>query len=223
MEEKCPKCGEPLITKTIRKELGTGSIEYPVALVCPKCHWSRDLTGAGEIVSKPLAAKEEPKPQPVPKTPKMPKPAPAAKPTDFNRIITVVLALLVVGGVVWAFYPTAQKQVEKATPTPTPTITATPSETPTPTPEITPTGSKIRIKLDSQRGFIPNSPTIKIGDEIVWRNDGKVTVTLASSEALFADQILAFDKEYRYIFKKTGTYTFQLKDKNLKGTVIVGP
>lgn len=223
MEEKCPKCGEPLITKTIRKELGTGSIEYPVAQVCPNCHWSRDLTGAGGIVSKPLVAKEEPKPQPVPKAPKMPKPAQAAKPPDFNKIITVVLALLVVGGIVWAFYPTAPKQVEKATPTPTPTITQTPLETPTPTPEVTPTGNKIRIKLDSQRGFIPNSQTIKAGDEIVWRNDGKVTVTLVSSDALFGDQLLAFDKEYRYIFKKPGTYTFKLKDTNLAGTVIVGP
>lgn len=224
MEEKCPKCGEPLITKTIRKELGTGSIEYPVAQVCPNCHWSRDLTGAGGIVSKPLVAKEEPKPQPVPKAPKMPKPAPAAKPPDFNKIITVVLALLVVGGVVWAFYPTAPEQVEKATPTPTPTITQTPLETSIPTPKITPTGKKIPIKLDSRRGFIWDKSPIKVGDEIVWRNDGKETVTLVSIDKLFADKMLAYDKEYRSIFNGTGTYSFYLKEnKSLTGTVIVEP
>jgi len=223
MQDKCPDCGESLITKTIKKELGFGSIDYPVAQVCPKCGWSKDLTGAGEIVSKPLVVKEEPKkPSPQPKVPKMPKPAPSAKPLDFNRIITVVLALLVLLGLLWAFYPMPE-QVEKATPTPTPTVTQTAVQTPTPTPEITPTGNKIRIKLDSQRGFIPNSQAIKTGDEIVWRNDGKVTVTLVSNEGLFADQLLAFDKEYRYVFKKTGTYTFNLKDKNFSGTVTVEP
>jgi len=57
----------------------------------------------------------------------------------------------------------------------------------------------------------------------VWRNEGKVTVTLVSNEGLFVEQLLAFDKEYRYVFKKTGTYAFNLKDKNLGGTVTVEP
>ncbi len=226
MQDKCPICDEPLIIKTIKKELALGSVDYPIAQVCPKGHWSRDLTGAGDIVSKPLAAKEEPKPKPkpVPEAPKMPKPMPAAKPLDFNKIITIVLALLVIGGLVWAFYPAAKKLEKGATPTPTPTVTQAPIQAPTPTPEITPTGNKTRILLDSNRGFIPNTKTIKLGDEIVWRNNEKITVTLVSSESprLFDEQILAYDKEYRYIFKKTGTYTFYLKENtSLKGTIIV--
>jgi DNA-directed RNA polymerase subunit M/transcription elongation factor TFIIS len=54
MEDKCPKCGETLITRTIKKKIGLGSIEYPVAQTCPKCNWNKDLTGAGDVVAKPV-------------------------------------------------------------------------------------------------------------------------------------------------------------------------
>jgi plastocyanin len=224
MQDKCPKCGEPLITKSIKKELGTGSIDYPVAQICSKCGWSRDLTGAGEIVSKPLVAKEELKPQSVPKAPKIPKPAPTSKPLDFNKIITIVLALLVIGGLIWAFYPTAPKQVEKATPTPTPTITQTAVQTPvgTPVAEVTPTGKSIPVFLDSRRGFTRNKEvTIKAGDEVVWRNTGTTAVTLVGNTI---NKTLAYDKEYRHIFNETGTYKFYLKENNsLTGTITVKP
>lgn len=222
MQDKCPNCGETLITKTIKKELGLGSIDYPVAQACPKCGWSRDLTGAGEI-SKPV---EIPKKElaPVikahpPKT--IPKPEPSA---GINKLITVALAIIVLAGLIWAFfiYPTQPEKTKGGiTPTPTSEITRTPVQTTTPAPEVTPTGNKTRIKLDSARGFIPSSQKIKVGDEVVWRNDEKITVTLVSSEGLFEEQILAYDKEHRYIFSKPGTYIFSLKEKNLSGTIIV--
>ncbi len=237
MQDKCPKCGEPLITKTIKKELGLGSIDYPIALVCPKCHWSKDLTGAGDVVPKPITMeikKEEKPPAIAPEPPKaappkavppkvQPKPAPSAA---FNKFITVVLAILVLGGLVWAFfiYPTAPEQTGAPKPAETPAVTRTSVQpTSTPVPEITPTGNSTRIKLDSRRGFIPNKQTIKPGDEIVWRNDEATTVVLVSNDGLFADQILAYDKEYRYLFKKQGTFGFNLKDKNLNGAVTVEP
>ncbi len=53
MADNCPKCGETLMTRTIQKKLGVESIDFPVAQICPKCNWSRDLTGAGDIVVKP--------------------------------------------------------------------------------------------------------------------------------------------------------------------------
>lgn len=58
MADKCPKCGETLITRTIKKKIGLGSIDFPVAEICPKCNWNRDLTGAGDIVAKPPAPVE---------------------------------------------------------------------------------------------------------------------------------------------------------------------
>ncbi len=227
MQDKCPKCGEPLATKTIKKELASGSIDYPISQTCPKCNWSKDLTGAGEIVSKSVTAppseiKKEKKPVVV--APAPPKPESAA---GINKLITVALAILVLGGLVWAFflYPGTTKTIENLPqPTVTPEITQTTVQpTSTPVPEVTPTGKKIAIKLDSYRGFIPNKQTVKAGDEMVWRNDGKETVTIVSNDGFFGDQVLAYDKEYRYIFKKLGTYSFNLKGKNFTGTVTVEP
>ncbi|MBU4373521.1 MAG: hypothetical protein KJ714_03590, partial [Euryarchaeota archaeon] len=168
MQDKCPKCGEPLVTKTIKKELAMGSIDYPISQTCPKCNWSKDLTGAGDIVPKHVTAasgeikkKEVKTPPAPPKTapPKMqPKPEPSS---NINKIITIALAILVLGGIVWAFflYPDTAKTIENI---PQPTVTPESTQTtvqPTSTPvavEATPTGKIIPVFLDSQRGFIRN-------------------------------------------------------------------
>ncbi len=135
------------------------------------------------------------------------------------RFITciIVLVLTLISGCIAG---------ERATPTPTPpqtpTVTATPQVTTTPLPEVTPTGKSILIKLDRDRGFIPNAQTIQAGDEIVWSNYYTETVTLVSGEGLFNAQSLAYYQEYRYVFKKPGTYSFYLEEnRNLKGTITV--
>jgi plastocyanin len=105
--------------------------------------------------------------------------------------------------------------------------TATPVVTDTPVPEATPTGEKISVKLDSQRGFfslIQGSVKIQPGDEVIFTNDGTYAVTLVSAEKLFEPKSLDNDKRMNYIFKKTGTYGFYLKEnKNLNGTIVVEP
>jgi len=118
---------------------------------------------------------------------------------------------------------------QNVTPTPIPTQTSQVTATVTPTatvapliPEITPTGNKILISLDNRRGFIPVTMTINAGDEIVWRNTDTDTVTLISKENLFEVQMLSYDRQYSYIFKKTGTYSFYLENNTaLNGTIIV--
>jgi hypothetical protein len=104
----------------------------------------------------------------------------------------------------------------------TPIATSTPTVIPTPyiiVPEVTPTGT--RIKLDSIRGFIPNILTIKTFDEVVWDNFDTVTVKLVSNDGLFNAKSLTYNQQYRYIFDKTGTYTFSLENTGLDSTVIV--
>jgi len=105
-----------------------------------------------------------------------------------------------------------------AIPVTTATITSTSS---TIVPEIASTGNGTQVKLDSRRGFIPNIQTIKAGDEVVWENFDTVTVSLVSNDGLFDATSLAYYKKYRYIFRKTGTYTFTLENTGLNGTIIV--
>ncbi|VVB52054.1 Cupredoxin-like domain protein [uncultured archaeon] len=235
MEDKCPKCGETLITRTIKKKIGLGSIEYPVAQTCPKCNWNKDLTGAGDVVAKPViqdageAKKEEKKAQITPQV----KPLdltgtskPAASPSSINSLIMIVLAILVVGAIAWVFFvDTAEEKQGNPVATPTPIIT-TPVPTPAATvvPEVTASGKQTSVKLETNRGINPQSVTIKAGDEVVWTNDGTYAVTLVSSDGLFEDKFLNNAKRTNYTFKKTGTFSFYLKDdKNLAGTIIVEP
>jgi plastocyanin len=105
----------------------------------------------------------------------------------------------------------------------TPQITATATATPLITPilEVTPTGNMIQIKLYGARGFIPDVQTIKAGDEVIWENVDEITDTLVSNDGLFDAKLLGNYKQYRYVFPKTGTYTFSIENKNLTGTIIV--
>lgn len=234
MEDKCPNCGENIITRTIKKKIGSGSIDYPIAQTCPKCKWSKDLTGAGDIVPTPVfqdeneTKKSEVKPEiktsvsPPSKT----KPAPA---TGSGKFIPIVLAILVVGAIGWVFFmnPAEQNQADKSPgPTPETKVTRTPAETPisTPVPEVTVSGNKTSVKLETNRGIYPEAITIKPGDEVVWTNDGTYAVTLVSSDGLFEDKFLNNAKRGNYFFMKPGTYGFYLKhDKNLAGTIVVEP
>ena len=122
MEDKCPKCSETLITRTIKKKLGPDSIDYPIAQTCPKCNWSKDLTGAGDIVGKPVmqdageAKKEEKKAQIIsgikPSASTVTSPKPGGSPSSMNSLIMIVLAILVVGAIAWVFFnPAGEKQV----------------------------------------------------------------------------------------------------------------
>ncbi|CAG0998039.1 hypothetical protein FLAV_02750 [Flavobacteriales bacterium] len=239
MEDKCPKCGETLITRTIKKKIGPGSIEYPVAQTCPKCNWNKDLTGAGDVVAKPVMqdadeAKKEKKEEKKVQITSQVKPLdltgtgtskPAASPSSINSLIMIVLAILVVGAIAWVFFvdPTEEKQDDPVA-TPTPIITSTPVLTPAATvvPEVTASGKQISVRLETNRGINPKSVTIKAGDEVVWINDGTYAVTLVSSDDLFEDKLLNNDKRTNYTFKTSGNFSFYLKnDKNLAGTIIV--
>ena len=237
MEDKCPKCGETLVTKTIQKKIGSGRIDYPIAQNCPKCKWSKDLTGAGDIIAEPVMAeagaakKEEEKTEIKTKVQSVAPSKPAPSPGRINTLIPIILAILVLGAIAWVFFINpAQKEQFVATPTPTPAptpvITQTQVRTPasTPTPEVTASGNQSNVKLETKRGFTPKNVNISAGDEIIWTNEGTYTVTLVSSDGLFEDKSLNIAKRTNYTFLKTGTFSFYLKnDKNLTGTIIVEP
>ena len=233
MEDKCPKCGETLLTRTIKKKIGLGSIDYPIAQTCPKCNWNKDLTGAGDIKSKPVmqdagqAQKEEKKAEIKPEIKQTLASLPSSKPapTNINSLIPIVLAILVVAAIAWVFFinPTEEGQADNFSTT-TPIVNQTPVKTPTTTiiPEVTATGRKVPIRLESDRGFSPKNSTIKPGDEVVWTNDGTYNLILVSSENIFPEKSISNGRRESYVFIKPGTYNFFIKGKeNLKGTIIV--
>ncbi|MDP2767449.1 MAG: hypothetical protein Q8O41_08375 [Candidatus Methanoperedens sp.] len=132
------------------------------------------------------------------------------------------IILITVIGLAVLFSGCIGKQEGTPTPIPTSTVTATPLVIVTPFPEATPTGNNTLVKLDSRRGFVPNIVTINAGDEIVWDNYYADTVTIVSNDGLFDARLLTYHQQYRYIFKKPGTYTFYLEqNQNLNGTIIV--
>ncbi len=55
----------------------------------------------------------------------------------------------------------------------------------------------------------------------MWDNYYADTITLISNDGLFDARLLAYHQQYRYIFKKSGSYSFSLENKNLNGTIIV--
>jgi plastocyanin len=240
MEDKCPNCQENLITSTIKKELGHGSIFIPIAQSCPKCNWKKDLTGASDVVVKPSIMegskieRKDPHPvDPEPIKPIVPKYEPvksqqgtASNPIDMNKLLTIVMAIIVMGGIAWAFYPEGQEQPDDASkPVQTPAITETPVVTDTIVPEFTPTGNKVYVKLDRHRIFRGAYLDIKPGDEVVWINDGIDPFTLVSDNIPdFKDRRLDNGKQTSYIFKRPGSYDFYVKDNNnANGTIVVAP
>jgi len=129
--------------------------------------------------------------------------------------ITAVFAAVLLSGCVGE-----QKVTPTPTPPPTPQVIVTPVVTSAP--GITPTGNKVLVKLDTRRGFTPKAQTISAGDEIIWENTDSETLTLVSGDGFFDPELLAYGKQYSYIFNKLGTYNFYLeKNKNLSGTIIV--
>jgi plastocyanin len=226
MVDKCPKCGETLITRTIQKKLGLGSIDIPVAEICPKCNWNRDLTGAGDIVAKPLS----PEAEALEKT----RPSPSAskqRVPDMNKVITIALAFLVIAGIAWAFMPKGNEPTGSIQPTPTtrPEVAASATVTAIPPPQVAYTGKNITVKIDRDRGFYAPAQSnlkIKAGDGVVWVNVGTYSLTLISKDSLFEDKVMDNDKRATYIFKNTGTFTFDIVVMGVKkfsGTVTVEP
>jgi uncharacterized membrane protein/plastocyanin len=109
-------------------------------------------------------------------------------------------------------------------------VTPSANKTPSPVTEVKPTGKEIAIKVDSNRGFIPqNRPDISgnmieidPGDKVVWFNNEAITVTLVSDSKEFGSRLLDQDKRTSYIFIKEGTYYFYFKEnKNANISIVV--
>ena len=232
MDELCPDCRKPLTTRIIRKKMGHGVIEYPIAKICQKCGWNRDLTGAGDIISKPIIKIESETNSGNPIKPIAQKGTKneSESTSPMNQVIVMALIILVIGGLAYAFVSQVSEIdlfVQNSTPginqnSINASINAT-VDAPVPEDAVVPTGKKWPVLLDYSRGFVRNNDlTIKLGDEVVWDNINTVPVTLVSKDGLFENIPLDYGKHASFMIKNPGVYVFYLeKNRNQTGTITV--
>lgn len=185
----------------ITNESGSDSVVIPVESACPQSNMSKYLTEAG-ISSKVLI-----------------------------KLISVALAIIIILGIAWTFYPKVKEQpiniqpeVETSAVTGIPSVTEIPIVAETIVPTITPKGSITHISLDRHKILRGGSPSIKVGDEIIWINDGLDSITIVSDNIPgFGEEVLDVGKKTTpFMFTRPGTYTYYLKsNKNVNGTIKV--
>ncbi len=189
------------IILNIKNRSGNGSDVIPVEQASPECSESKDPAGAGEIPKVPI------------------------------KLISVALAIIILLGIAWTFYPGAREQPLDIQPggqtyedPGMPSDLETPVVAETIVPEITPTGNRTLILLDRYRILRGVSPGIKVGDEVIWVNEGKYPITVVSDDIPgFTEKFLGVGKKTTpYMFTSPGTYSYYLKDnKNVNGTIRV--
>lgn len=140
-----------------------------------------------------------------------------------NKTLIVVIALVVVGFLVYLFIPNNKTVVAPIVPTTTTTgtpITAT-SGTP-PTAVAAPTSSNVSISI-KDFAFNPNTLNIKTGTKVTWTNNDSVPHTINSdSGSLLKSGTIAQGQSWSFTFSKTGTADYHCSiHPMMKGQIVV--
>ena len=247
--EKCPKCGGFVQTKSVRKSIGLGFVEIPVAQFClnPVCDWYQDFAET----RKPEDIKEG-------FQLKIPSVMPAFKKPEFKisgisknqmTALAAIIGIIVIYIIFSYFVPVNQFDnsndiIQKQQPlksglqnntTTVSSVTPTISIVPTTIPALAIPPSIIdpriyTIKIDIGHGFYPEVITINKSDTIIWNSEEsqRLRIVLVSNDGLFEKQLIQYPGRYQYQFKQEGKYTFVLAEyqsykeyQNATGTVIV--
>jgi len=242
--EKCPKCGGFVQTKSVRKSIGFGYVDIPVAQFClnPVCDWYQDFAEA----RKPEDIKEGY----YLKAPSLKGKLPQFKMPELSRNHMIALgsfvAIIIIYFFISSLTPVSNPVDERIPDAPlselskntttntlvasimqeTPKVTATPPDII----EIKVEPRSIPVKIDVSHGFFPDPITINISDTVVWNNVENVRprVVLVSKDELFVRQLMQYPERYQYQFNKSGKFTFVLAEygtykeyPNATGSVIV--
>jgi hypothetical protein len=238
--EKCPKCGGFVQTKSVRKSIGLGFVEIPVAQFClnPVCDWYQDFA-------------ETKKPEEIKEgfhlnVPSMERRLPEFKKPAITR--KHIIALASITGIIVIYFmisfltpvssqddklPQLQPQRSELSKNNT-SVIDTPKILPAlPTLDSEPVKTDPKsyiIKMDAGHGFFPDSIIINKSDIIVWNNEEnmRTRIVLASKDGLFKNQLLQYPGRFQYQFNQQGNYTFVLAEypsykeyQNATGSVIV--
>ena len=238
--EKCPKCGGFVQTKSVRKSIGLGFVEIPVAQFClnPVCDWYQDFA-------------EPRKPQDIKegyhlKAPSIEGKLPRYNMPVFSRnhmialgsVVAIIIIYFLISSLASVSNPVDEKIPQAQLSELSNNTTVSLQETPKVSAALsTPDKKEVKIepmsymvKIDVGHGFFPNPITINISDTIVWNNVENVRprIFFVSKDGLFEKQLLQNYDRYQYQFNKSGKYTFALVEDgtnkeypNATGSVIV--
>ncbi|MFA4957967.1 MAG: hypothetical protein WC556_13445 [Candidatus Methanoperedens sp.] len=233
--EKCPKCGGFVQTKSVRKSIGLGFVEIPIAQFClnPVCDWYQDFAEA----RKPQDIKEGYHL----KAPTLERKLPQIKMPELSRnhmivlggVVAIIILYFIISFLTPLSNPVDKKisqdklselSINTTTNTTNTFAVARLQETQKvitalPTPgriEVKIDPRSFPVKIDVSHGFIPDPITINISDTIIWTNveNLRLRVVLVSSNGLFEKQLLQESDRYQYQFNKSGKYTFALAEYN---------
>ena len=250
LAEKCPKCNGFVQTKSVKKSIGLGFVEIPIAQFClnPVCDWYQDFaeTRKPEDIKEGFQLK----------IPSINKKLPAFKKPNFeipeiskHQMIAlgVIIGLIVIYSIFTYIVPASdifndakamESQPQKSglqnnsstlsSVTPPAVVPAKIPAAAIP-PSIIEPGS-YNIKIDVGHGFYPEAITINKSDTIIWidEENQRPRIVLLSKDNLFEKQLMQYPGRYQYQFKQEGKYTFVLAEypsykeyQNATGTVIV--
>lgn len=248
--ERCPKCGGFVQTKSVRKSIGLGFVEIPVAQFClnPVCDWYQDFaeTKKPEDIEEGFHLKI---PSIDKRLPAYKKPVIKVPEISRNQVMALaaIIGLIAIYTVFTYFVPVnhfeqgngvnqkqpGQSGLQNNNTTLSSVTPKIPAVVPATIPAVPPsiTGSKnYTIKIDVGHGFYPGVITINKSDTITWNNEEnqRPRLVLVSKEGLFEKQLLLYPGRYQYQFKNEGRFKFALAEypsykeyQNATGTVIV--
>jgi plastocyanin len=217
--KKCPKCGGNVQTKSIKKSIGLGFVNIPVAQFClnPVCDWYQDFaeTKEPEEIKKGFQIKVTPI-----KSPELKKPNLSQK-----HIIALAAVVVIIGIYILSSYlipvsnfPEGKPQQPEVPKTETPLVNTTQptaiasSQTPA-VPQMIAEKNYL-IKFDVSHGFNPKFLTINSSDTVIWNDDEnqRTRVVLVSKDGLFENKLMENFDRYQYRFNQSGRYIFVLAE-----------
>ncbi|VVB86816.1 Uncharacterised protein [uncultured archaeon] len=238
--KKCPKCGGEVQTKSIKKSIGLGIVDIPVAQFClnPVCNWYQDFSEA----KRPEDIKENVIQIRVPEIGNRTTLKKASFPrlSQKSRVIfgcvIAVAAIILLISTLYHQQPLSEPGAVPVTPE---KGTAVPALT-TPVPASTESGiqtvvpeneqKEYLVKMDVAHGFNPVVLIINKYDTVVWYDEEnqRTRSFLVSKDALFENKRMEYIDRFRYQFNQSGKYGFALAEypslkeyPNATGEVIV--
>lgn len=235
--KKCPKCGGNVQTKTIKKSIGLGMVDIPVAQFClnPVCDWYQDFTDS----KKPEDIKEDVLQIRVPQLKKLPGIAKTGFSLNYYIVFGIIIAVFAI--LLLLNFMTQPSPIRPESPTIGPAenppaniiVSSTPGIS-TMTPVVVPVLKEkilpVAVRMDTSHGFNPRIMIINVSESIIWINEEsqRTRVYFISKDNLFEKKLMQNTDRFSFQFNISGNYSFALAEfpsmneyPNTTGIVIV--